>query len=335
MNSKNTGRESSDLTISLKDDPEPHCKSVDSVMTLHQQNHQSLIVANHARKFAESISSASVYSDLAFAGSQKQFQEIGGLKEQKILCKGLLFILLPGCIIGCLAMFFPSFYVLYPLQESGYCVCSFYEMQLNNSEVFVITLNYSAFEILTMANTLSFYIMNWIGLLILIILVYRIRHTSDDTFLKIECIFTVGVWVSFTIAEIILYAYNFIQDCYAVTGALPQEEMRDIYRVTYKLFYWMLIARDLLCLLVMVFFQYKAATSQQYFNRLLDQDDKDTAQIALQDFDMLLLSVLPYKAFSRFLHQQHPEMVPYLQMIHLCKLYQDDQEMLQEIRELQ
>ena len=50
-------------------------------MTLHQQNHQSLIVANHARKYAESISSAGVYSDLAFAGDQKQFQEIGGLKE--------------------------------------------------------------------------------------------------------------------------------------------------------------------------------------------------------------------------------------------------------------
>ena len=105
----------------------PHCKSVDSVMNMHQQNHQSLIVANHERKYADSISSATVYSDLAFGG-QKQFQEIGGLKEEKILCKGLLFILLPGCIFGLLAMFFPSFYVLYPLQESGYCVCSFYEM---------------------------------------------------------------------------------------------------------------------------------------------------------------------------------------------------------------
>ena len=71
-------------------------------------------------------------------------------------------------------------------------------------------MSHSAFEILTVANTLSFYILNWIGLLILIILVYRIRHTSDDTFLKVEIIFTVGVWVAFTIASIILYAYNFI-----------------------------------------------------------------------------------------------------------------------------
>ena len=85
-------------------------------------------IANHARKYAESISSASIYSDIAFAENQKKFKEIAGLKEQKILCKGLLMILLPACIFGILAMFFPSIYVLYPLQESGYCICSFYEM---------------------------------------------------------------------------------------------------------------------------------------------------------------------------------------------------------------
>ena len=99
-------------------------KTVETVLS----NRNSLLVANHARKYAESISSASVYSDLAFGGSQKQFQEIGALQEHKILCKGLLYILLPACIFGCLAMFFPSLYVLYPLQESGYCICSFYEL---------------------------------------------------------------------------------------------------------------------------------------------------------------------------------------------------------------
>ena len=57
--------------------------------------------------------------------------------------------------------------------------------------------------------------------------------------------------------------------------------------------------------------------------------------MALQDFEMLLVSVIPYKSFSRFLHKEHPEMVPYLQMVHLCKLYQDDQEMLQELQELE
>ena len=68
---------------------------------------------------------------------------------------------------------------------------------------------------------MSFYVINWIGLLILIILVYRIRHTSDDTFLKVECVFIVSVWVLFTIAEIIIFAYNYSQDCYLITDQLP------------------------------------------------------------------------------------------------------------------
>ena len=178
------------------------------------------MVANHARKYAESISSASVYSDLAFGGNQKQFQEIGGLQERKILCKGLLYILLPGCIIGCLAMFFPSIYVLYPLQESGYCICSFYEMQVNDNDAFTFKLTTHTFEIITLANTLSFYIVNWVGLLVLICLVYRIRHTSDDTFLKIECVCIVGAWIFFSFAEIITFAYNYTQDCNLISGQI-------------------------------------------------------------------------------------------------------------------
>ena len=121
-----------------------------------------------------------------------------------------------------------------------------------------------------------------------------------------------GAWILFSFLEIILFAYNYTQDCKLLTGGLTQDKMNRIYQVTYKLFYWLYIGRDLSCLLIMIVFQYRAASSQQYFNRLLDQDDKDSARLALQDFDMLLVSVLPYKAFSRFLHKQHPEMVPYL-----------------------
>ena len=57
--------------------------------------------------------------------------------------------------------------------------------------------------------------------------------------------------------------------------------------------------------------------------------------MALQDFEMLLVSVVPHKAFSRFLTVEHPELIPYLQMVHLCKLFQDDQETLAELQEEQ
>ena len=81
----------------------------------------------------------------------------------------------------------------------------------------------------------------------------------------------------------------------------------------------------------MLVFQIKAQYSQRYFSRILEYQDRDSTKVALQDFEMLLVSVVLYKAFSKFLHTEHPEMIPYLQMVHLCKLYQDDQEILTEL----
>ena len=93
---------------------------------------------------------------------------------------------------------------------------------------------------------------------------------------------------------------------------MTEEEAYSHFLVSYKVAYWVMLSRDFFCMLTMVYFQYKAANSQLYFNRLLDLNDKDSTRVALEDFDMLLVSVVPYKAFSRFLNQQHPEMIPYL-----------------------
>ena len=57
--------------------------------------------------------------------------------------------------------------------------------------------------------------------------------------------------------------------------------------------------------------------------------------MALQDFDMLLVSVVPHRAFCKFLRTSHAEMIPYLQMVHLCKIYQDDLDTLEELKQEQ
>ena len=85
-----------------------------------------------------------------------------------------------------------------------------------------------------------------------------------------------------------------------------------MYQVTYKLVYWVIVVRDLACLAVLVIFQYRAASTQLYFNRLLDLNDKDSTKHVLQDFEMLLVSVVPHKAFSKFIRLEHTAMIPYL-----------------------
>ena len=85
-----------------------------------------------------------------------------------------------------------------------------------------------------------------------------------------------------------------------------------MYQVTYKLVYWVIVVRDLACLAVLVIFQYRAASTQLYFNRLLDLNDKDSTKHVLQDFEMLLVSVVPHKAFSKLIRLEHTAMIPYL-----------------------
>ena len=92
-------------------------------------------------------------------------------------------------------MFYPGVYALFPIQESAICICSFFTMQNNDSVHWIMKLGQSSFSELTLANSISFYFINWFALTTLIYLVYRIRHASDDTHLKRECMVIVGIWV--------------------------------------------------------------------------------------------------------------------------------------------
>lgn len=60
-----------------------------------------------------------------------------------------------------------------------------------------------------MVNSVLFYVINWFGLFILIWLIYRIRHTGDDTYLKVECVFIVSIWTIFSIIQYSCFVYNY------------------------------------------------------------------------------------------------------------------------------
>lgn len=213
--------------------------------------------AGHEKKYADSISSAGLYSDIAFGVESKShsgFNEMSDLKESRILLKGLLYFFLPGCIFGVLAMFYPSVYATFPVQESEGCVCSFFESQENGSHDYLIDLDGKTFKSLTRANSVMFYIVNWFGLLVLIWLLYGIRHTGDDTFLKVECIFLVSLWTFFSILQYSTFVFNYIISCENILGNLSQDELITKFKVSYSIVYWVIITRDFLCLLTMMIF---------------------------------------------------------------------------------
>ena len=111
---------------------------------------------------------------------------------------------------------------------------------------------------LTVANSISFYIINWIGLFILIWLVYRIRHTSDDTYLKYECACIVGTWLIFSVMQYSTFLYVSNVTCEKHVDDVSPEESDKIdkrYSINAKIFYSIILMRDFLCLVIMLFYQ--------------------------------------------------------------------------------
>ena len=160
-----------------------------------------------------------------------------------------------------------------------------------------------------------FYAANALVLLIIICMLFRIRHVADETLIKRECAMLVMVWIFFSVWVFGAFVSDGLSNCiggWSYTQAV---------RFTYYISYWTLMIRNLLILSITLYYQCKVSHMNLYYSRLLDSDNRDTTKVALADFEMLLISGLPYKAFSRFLTTERPEMIPYLKMIQLCKFY--------------
>ena len=92
------------------------------------------------------------------------------LKESIILKKTYLYFLLPSLVVGIIGLFLPLVYALVPAHESGECIC--YVQQdfslIPLPKVLLLTI-----------NTLMFYGVNWVFLLLLVLMFNRIRHIND------------------------------------------------------------------------------------------------------------------------------------------------------------
>jgi hypothetical protein len=85
------------------------------------------------------------------------------------------------------------------------------------------------------------------------------------------------------------------------------------------------ILRDLSTLLVITYYTHQVM--KEGVQPKVNEDDIS----AFMDFDMMLVSVLPHKYFISFLQEDKITHLPYLQLIHLYKLYSDEMEQLTEI----
>lgn len=96
-------------------------------------------------------------------------------------------------------------------------------------------------------------------------MLYKIRHTSDDAWVKIECTIIVIVWVFFTVCQNGLFWLTSYFSCQlgnevSRIGQDPgkyEMVVNNIYQVTF----WLIMARDFSVVAIMLSFQCKAYRS--------------------------------------------------------------------------
>lgn len=102
----------------------------------------------------------------------------------------------PFALLGILACFFPYIYIFIPDAESDLCICSYYNAMydLSNPSHYLL-MNDNSYPIMKTINTFMLFGVNWIFLVGLLIMLFKIRHIEDETMIKRECVIIVGVWV--------------------------------------------------------------------------------------------------------------------------------------------
>ena len=145
---------------------------------------------------------------------------IRDMSEDKLICKTFAIFFIPLLSFAGLSMFYPYVYAFMPAHESTFCVCSFYHQiwlhnqDPNSGHTYKFLNDKSDYAVLESINSASFYIVNWFALIAIVVMIYRIRHATDETLIKRECFIIVIVWVFFSILQFTMFFWGQLSDCH-------------------------------------------------------------------------------------------------------------------------
>lgn len=114
------------------------------------------------------------------------------LQEWNLMRTGIIWFLIPSLILGVLSIFFPTIYAIIPAHESGSCIC-----HLQHDSLMVYEIQNWQVTSMLLINTVMFYGVNWIFLVVNIMMLFRIRHINDKLWVRKEMGAIVVVWTFF------------------------------------------------------------------------------------------------------------------------------------------
>ena len=114
------------------------------------------------------------------------FNEFQKLKESNFLKKHMLIFISIISVIGISSFFIPEIYAIVPVYETQQCLSYF-----TNSPFIEIPCDSIVFTM----NVYSYLLLNWMELLLLVLVCFKIRNVKDELSIIKELLWIAGFWI--------------------------------------------------------------------------------------------------------------------------------------------
>ena len=132
-------------------------------------------------------------------------REMQQLREEDLIKRSLLFFLLPMVVIGLLGCRFPYVYAVLPVHETDMCICSFFETMYYDDKSYLLLKTDQSFAVIQTLNIITFLVSNWLFLVVLLWMIFKIRHIEDETLIKWESVCLISTWTIFSFLQYVLF----------------------------------------------------------------------------------------------------------------------------------
>ena len=143
-------------------------------------------------------------------------EKMSQLREKVLLWKSFWYVGVPSLVAAAFGSAFPFFQAFLPVHESDTCLCVYFSNQEEHGSRYLILKNLPdnvVFGLLNGLSSVSFYVINWIFLFIVIRAVYRIRHMKDRLDIRIEMTYVVILWFAFDTLQYFFFELNQLALC--------------------------------------------------------------------------------------------------------------------------
>jgi hypothetical protein len=184
--------------------------------------------------------------------------------------------------MGLFSFFFPYLYAVVPVYETNQC--EFYFTNPSN-QAFLFPLlkpNSDVFKV----NIYSYLLFNWLELLLLVLLCFKIRHVKDELSIIKELLWIASFWILSSFSYFLLFSLpNLYPDLSGPARLLISE----------LIFFWIQL-RNLSTVVISTAFCIHVVRSPS----LVYSAEDPTSLTTLLDFELVMMSVVPYSYFKRF-----------------------------------